>query len=139
MMKQILLTLLLIITLSSISAQNGKYIGQIKAYDPDGGKLSFLVVDGNTGRAFAIDKVTGSIKIYSQKAINNCKCDKYEIKVKVSDDGMIRNIDGTIREDVIMSKTVLITIRITDGVGSGVIKTHYRYNKKAEVESLIWI
>jgi len=95
-----------------ISCTPDKYIGIVKAYDKNPKQvLSYSIISGNTGNAFAIDKTTGSVRIASKKAIDQSGQSYFILKVSVSDDGKMWSSSGFMYfQDKPMSSTASITI-----------------------------
>jgi hypothetical protein len=78
---------------------NGTIIGLIEATDPDFGQtLTFTILSGNPGGAFAIDALSGYISVADENAIDYEADSLIQIEVKVEDNG-----DGNLYDIVIDS------------------------------------
>jgi hypothetical protein len=83
-------------------APNGTLVGVVQASDPDAGDdLTFSILSGNTGNAFAINPSTGAITVANSGAINFAVQPTYSLQVRARDDG-----------DPAKSDTATITINI---------------------------
>lgn len=65
----------------------GAAVGQVNASDPDVGQtLSFAIVGGNVGGAFAIDNATGQITVANPAALDFESTPEFLLQVLVTDD-----------------------------------------------------
>ena len=98
---RILLALLLICIFSTVTAQNGKFIGQVITDPaPAGQSINFNIMSGNIGTAFRIDAKTGDMFINNQTAIDANTSWRYMlvIRLRYSQNGVIlADIMRTIR------------------------------------------
>lgn len=66
----------------------GTLVGVAMGVDPDGGQtLSYAIVGGNAGGAFAIDPASGQIRVANSAAIDFETTPVFELIVEVTDDG----------------------------------------------------
>jgi hypothetical protein len=87
-----------VFTVPELSA-NGTVVGVILVTDPDAGQtLSFSILSGNTGSAFAINGSTGSITVTSSAALNFLTNPSFNLNVRVTDNGA-----GNLYDDAIMT------------------------------------
>jgi hypothetical protein len=67
---------------------DGTQVGVVSGADPDAGDtLSYAIVGGNPGNAFAIDPATGMITVNDTTQIDFATTPIYSLQVQVSDDG----------------------------------------------------
>jgi VCBS repeat-containing protein len=70
------------------NAAAGTAVGTVTASDPDNGQnLSFAIVDGNAGGAFAIDSTTGAITVANGSALDYEANGSFTLTVRATDDG----------------------------------------------------
>lgn len=90
----------------SEDAALGAFTGQVLASDPDAGQtLTYSIVSGNTGGAFAIDAVSGVITVADAAAVDFETNPVFQLQVQVSDDAADSLLD-----------TAMITIELQDVV-----------------------
>jgi putative intracellular protease/amidase len=67
----------------------GTIVGSASASDPDAGQwLTYAIVGGNTGGAFAINAATGQISVANRAALDFETTPSFALSVQVSDDGL---------------------------------------------------
>ncbi|NVO20460.1 MAG: T9SS type A sorting domain-containing protein [Bacteroidetes bacterium] len=72
----------------SENSSNGTSVGTVAATDPDAGQaLSFSILSGNTGTAFAINSATGALTVATSSALNFETNPAFSLIVKVQDNG----------------------------------------------------
>ncbi|MDB5387490.1 MAG: hypothetical protein JWM11_3136 [Planctomycetaceae bacterium] len=70
-------------------------VGTVSAMDPDAGQtLSFSIVSGNVGGAFAINPVTGALTVANSAALNFEVNPTFHLTVRVTDNGT-PSLEGT--------------------------------------------
>ena len=84
------------------NAANGAAVGTVMATDADGDNLTFTIINGNTGNAFAINASSGAITVSG--TLNRTTTQTYTLTVRVS--------DGT------TSAEAAVTINVTDAGGN---------------------
>lgn len=88
------------------NAPAGTSVGLVAATDPNAGQiLSYAIVGGNVGNAFAIDATNGQITVANAGALDFETNSVYELLVEVSDNG-----------DASLSDTAVITVQLLDVV-----------------------
>jgi hypothetical protein len=69
-------------------SENGKVVGQVFASDADTSQtLSFAIVSGNDGGAFAIDQATGELAIAASSQLDHESIAQHRLTVQVTDSG----------------------------------------------------
>ena len=76
------------------------FVGRVRATDADGSdSLSFEIVSGNRGNAFAIDRL-GNITVNNSRAIDRERIEEFELSVSVTDGGgLVRSVPVVVRLD----------------------------------------
>jgi uncharacterized delta-60 repeat protein len=70
------------------NSANGTVVGTVAASDPDAGQtLSYQIVTGNTGGAFALDGSTGQLTVANSAALDFEKTPTFTVTIRVSDNG----------------------------------------------------
>lgn len=70
------------------NAVNGTSVGTVAASDPDGGQtLTYAILGGNTGDAFAINPTTGEITVANRAALDFETTPSFNLTVQVTDNG----------------------------------------------------
>jgi VCBS repeat-containing protein len=70
------------------SAAAGTEVGTVTASDPDAGQnLTYAIVAGNSGNAFAIDSATGRITVANGSALDYESQPTFNLTIRVADDG----------------------------------------------------
>jgi VCBS repeat-containing protein len=87
----------------SEGASNGQFVGQVTASDPEGGTLSFAIVDGDPSGAFAINAANGRITVADATLLDHETRPQVALTVEVTDDGAPA-----------LSAYPLVTINVTD-------------------------
>ena len=64
---------------------NGTIIGAVEATDPDGDPLTYSIVSGNTGDAFAINASTGVLTVNDRQALNFDTTPSFDLLVEADD------------------------------------------------------
>lgn len=83
---------------------NGTIVGTVVATDADANQtLTFSIIDGNTGNAFAIDSSTGQIRVSNRLAVDYETNPVFQLTVQVRDSGLPSKSD-----------TGIVTININD-------------------------
>ncbi|MFO1004813.1 MAG: NF038122 family metalloprotease [Planctomycetaceae bacterium] len=83
---------------------NGTIVGTVVASDVDAGqRLTYAIVDGNTGNAFAINPTTGQITVRNRLAVDYETNPVFQLTVQVTDNGSPAKFD-----------TGFVTININD-------------------------
>ncbi len=86
-------------------SSNGTIVGYINATDPDAGQsLSYIILSGNTGNAFAINALTGELKVSNSTALNLSINPTFALSIKITDNG-IGNLSTSAIVNVIISQT----------------------------------
>jgi len=86
------------------NAVAGTDVGTVAASDPDAGQtMSFAIVAGNAGGAFAIDSATGRITVANSAALDYEAQATFNLTVRVADDG-----------SPALSTTTSVAIRLND-------------------------
>ena len=68
---------------------NGEIVGTVVATDPDAGQtLTFSIINGNTGNAFAIDSQSGEMTVSNSTVLDFETTPVFIITVQVQDDGV---------------------------------------------------
>ncbi|AHM63536.1 putative cell wall-anchored protein [Flammeovirgaceae bacterium 311] len=67
------------------NSANGSEVGAVQAADEEGNVLSYSIISGNTGNAFALNSSTGMITVANTAAIDYETNPRYELTVAVSD------------------------------------------------------
>ncbi|HEX7028144.1 MAG TPA: cadherin domain-containing protein, partial [Gammaproteobacteria bacterium] len=67
------------------NSANGSAVGTVAATDPDGDTLTYSIIGGNTGGAFAINAASGQITVASSAALNHEATASFALTVRVSD------------------------------------------------------
>lgn len=84
----------------------GTLVGAVAAVDPDPGQtLTYALVGGNVGNAFAIDAATGEITVSNAQALDFETVPEFQLTVEVTDNG-----------DAPLSDTATITVTLLDVV-----------------------
>ncbi len=79
----------------------GSFVGQQIAHDPENGPLTYTILSGNTGNAFAMDPETGVITVNEEFMIDYESWPVFTLTAQATDQ------DG-------MSDTAILTIRLLD-------------------------
>ncbi len=70
------------------NSPNGQQVGIVIASDPDAGQtLSYSIISGNTGNAFAINTGTGALTVNNSTALNYEVATSFGLTVRVQDNG----------------------------------------------------
>lgn len=77
------------------SLSNGTVVGVLNATDPESDALTFMLIEGNTDDAFALDAATGELSINNTDAIDYDVIPDYYLTVVVS--------DGTLEVSAVMT------------------------------------
>lgn len=117
------------------NSPNGTVVGSITATDPDAGQsLTFSIVSGNTGGAFAINAATGQITVANVAVLDFETTPSFSLQVRATDNGLpARSADVTVTvslTDVV--ETLAVSLDVVPGDASNTI----RLNKKFEVAIL---
>ena len=85
----------------------GTSVGQVRASDPDAGTiLTYAIVDGNRGGAFAIDAATGMLHVANRRALAFCEEAEFRLMVQATDNGT-----------PMLSSTQLVSVKVSDRPG----------------------
>ncbi|HKR63846.1 MAG TPA: Ig-like domain-containing protein, partial [Thermoanaerobaculia bacterium] len=86
------------------NSANGSVVGTVTATDANSGDhISFSIISGNTGNAFAINASTGQITVANALAVNFEQHPTFSLTVRGTDDG-----------SPALSDTAIITINVTN-------------------------
>ncbi len=70
------------------NSPNGQQVGTVVATDPDAGQsLTYSIISGNTGLAFAINTITGTLSVNYSGSLNYELISTFELVVRVQDNG----------------------------------------------------
>jgi hypothetical protein len=70
------------------NSPNGQQVGVVVATDPDAGQtLTYSIISGNTGNAFAINANTGAISVNNSAALNYEAITTFGLTVRAQDNG----------------------------------------------------
>jgi hypothetical protein len=64
---------------------NGTVVGTVTASDEDGDDLAYIIEEGNTGNAFAIDGTTGELTVNASVALDYETQPEFQLTIKVFD------------------------------------------------------
>ncbi|MEQ8473393.1 MAG: cadherin domain-containing protein [Marinoscillum sp.] len=67
------------------NSPSGTSVGTVQANDEDGDALTFSILSGNTGDAFAINETTGELTVLTQSALDFETNPSFELEIEVSD------------------------------------------------------
>lgn len=92
---------------------DGAFIGKVPGYDPDAGQtISYAIIGGNAGEAFAIDPVTGILSVNNSAALDFETASQIGLTVQVTDDA-----------DPALSSTASVTVFLRDVNDAPVLNT----------------
>ncbi len=87
---------------------NGTVVGTVAASDPEGQTLTYAIIGGNTGGAFAINSATGQITVANSAAVTALNS-PFSLQVEVT--------DGTLPTPLSSTATVTINVNSTPTIG----------------------
>jgi len=91
----------------------GAFIGKVPGYDPDAGQtISYSIIGGNAGNAFAIDSATGILSVNNSAALDFETASQIDLTVQVTDNAATA-----------LSSTASVTVFLRDVNDAPVLNT----------------
>lgn len=98
--------------INEMSAE-GAFIGKVPGYDPDAGQtISYSIIGGNAGNAFAIDSATGILSVNNSAALDFETASQIDMTVQVTDNAATA-----------LSSTASVTVFLRDVNDAPVLNT----------------